>query len=397
VDSYNQQLDQLLNEDLSEILRREQFAFDDLLAEANSRIVLFGAGSLGVKALRCLRSVGIEPLAFSDNNQRRWGTSIDEVSILSPMEAVAKFGSSALFMVTIWSLGHNFRETRDQLLRLGCSRVISTSAMRWKFAEEMLPDFCQELPSKLYQQADEVRAAASLWADDNSRQEYLNHLKWRASGDLGALESPDAEESYFLDSLYDIEVGEVFIDCGAYIGDTAQQVIQRSHEFGHIFAVEADPTNFQSLTDWIKTLETDIARKITACPVAVGASRGRLHFNATGGEGASIAIDGNVVVDCIPIDELVGERHPTFIKMDIEGFELEALKGARGVIQKYLPVLSICVYHRQNDLWRIPLFVRSLVDEYQLFLRAHDVDGWQLVCYAVPLNRLRKNGNGGSI
>ena len=308
---------------------------------------------------------------------------------MSPSEAAEKYGRSALFVVTIWSLGHSFRETQEQLSRLGCSRVTSSSALRWKFADQMLPDFCQDLPHHLYEQADEVRAAASLWADDYSRQEYLNHLQWRARGDLGALSAPDAEESYFLDSVYSIVFpGEVFVDCGAYDGDTAKQVLQRTREIAGFFAVEADPGNFQALKEWAGTLEPDIARRISLCNVAVGASRGQLRFNATGGEGACIAADGEIVVDCVPIDELVGDSKPTFIKMDIEGFELEALEGARGVIQKYQPILSICVYHRQSDLWRIPLFIRSLVTDYQMFLRPHDVDGWQLVCYAVPTNRL---------
>jgi FkbM family methyltransferase len=388
VDNYAGQIDELLSEDFGSVYRREQSAFDNLLAEVDNRVVLFGAGSLGTKALRCLRSVRVEPLAFVDNNEARWGTSIAGVPILSPSEAVEKYGRSALFVVTIWSLGHSFRQTQEQLRELGCSHVASSSALRWKFAEQMLPDFCQDLPHKVYEQADEVRAAASLWADDYSRQEYFNHLKWRALGDLAALEPPVAEEQYFLDSLYSILPGEVFVDCGAYDGDTAKQLLRRSRDFTRFFAIEADPANFRALQEWTGTLEPETARRISACNVAVGARRGQLRFNATGGDGACMAEDGDVVVDCIPIDELAGESNPTFIKMDIEGCELEALEGARGIIEKNQPILSICVYHRQNDLWRIPLFIRSLVKDYRMFLRPHAVDGKELVCYAVPPNRL---------
>jgi FkbM family methyltransferase len=396
VDNYAEQLNQILSEDLGSVRHREQSAFDNLLSAADNKIVLFGAGNLGRKALQCLRSVGVEPLAFADNSPARWGTSVDGVSVLPPAEAAEKFGRAALFMVAIWSLGHSFRQTREQLSRLGCSRVSGTSELRWKFAERLLPDFCQDLPHKVYEQADEVRAAARLWADDYSRREYLNHLKWRALGDMGALEPPDAEESYFLDSVYSIVPGEVFVDCGAYDGDTAKQVLHRTRDIERFFAIEADPANFRALQEWRGTLDSETAGRITACPVAVGASRGQLHFNATGGEGACIAEDGEVVVECIPIDELVGKSKPTFIKMDIEGFEMEALEGARESIQKYQPILSICVYHRQNDLWRIPLYIHSLGKDYRLFLRPHDVDGWQLVCYAVPPNRLRKESGVGA-
>jgi len=93
----------------------------------------------------------------------------------SPKDAADRFGSSAMFMVTIWSLVHAFRETHAKLKSLVCRTVLPSASLRWKFSNELLPDYCQDLPHKLYEQADEVRAAAKLWADDESRSEYLKH------------------------------------------------------------------------------------------------------------------------------------------------------------------------------------------------------------------------------
>ncbi len=387
-DEYLSELDRLLSEPLSGVRARENSAFDKLLADCGNRVVLFGAGNLGRKVLQCLRSIGVEPLAFADNGQSKWGGNIDGIPILSPKEAAAHFGTSAMFLVTIWSLGHSYPESRTSLEAMGCTRVESTASLRWKFADRMLPDFCQDLPHKLYDQAAEVRKVASLWADDASRREYLNHVKWRALGDQNALGPPVKEESYFLDSLYRIKDDEVFVDCGAYTGDTAEQVVRRNPAFGRILAIEADPQNFERLTKWISSLDGPVASRISALNVAVGEKRGQLRFHADGSEGAKLAADGNVVVECVPLDDLTTEAPPTFIKMDIEGAELDALAGARRSIQTHRPILSICVYHKQNDLWRIPLSIHALVEDYFLYLRPHDVDGWQLVCYAVPANRL---------
>jgi FkbM family methyltransferase len=387
-DEYLVELDRILSEPLSSVRERENSAFDNSLAGCGNRLVLFGAGNLGRKVLQCLRSIGVEPLAFADNSPSKWGSQVDGVPVLSPKDAAAQYGGSALFLIAIWSLGHYYRDSRTQLESMGCTHVDSTAFLRWKFADQLLPDFCQDLPHKLYEQAADVRKAASLWADDASRQEYLNHVRWRALGDQNALGPPVKEESYFLESLYRIEDREVFVDCGAYTGDTAEQVIRRNPAFSRIVAIEADPENFDCLTKWIGTLDTPVASRISALNVAVGAKRGKLRFQAGGGEGAKLAADGNVVVECIPIDELAPAAGSTFIKMDIEGAELDALAGARRSIQKNRPILSICVYHKQDDLWRIPLFIDTLVEDYRFFLRAHDVDGWQLVCYAVPANRL---------
>ncbi len=391
MDQYLKNLEDLLAEPLDVVLERERTAFDVLLAAYNGRLVLFGAGSFGRKALQSLRSGGTEPLAFSDNSRSKWGIEVDGVPVLAPQDAAQKYGASALFVVTIWSLGHFYPETQAELESIGCRNVVPSSALRWKHAQQLLPDFCQDLPHKLYEQANQVRAAARLWADDYSRCEYLKQIRWRALGDLGVLNPPDREQSYFLDSLYDIQAGEVFVDCGAYDGDTAKQVVARNRQFGQILAIEADPASFQRLNEWIGGLEADLASRIAAYNVAVGATRGERRFKATGTEGACVATDGDTVVDCIPIDEQVRENPPTFIKMDIEGAEMEALEGARDVIREHQPILSICAYHRQSDVWRIPLFIHSLREDYRFFLRPHDVDGWQLVCYAIPPRRLRSS------
>jgi len=398
------ELDRILSEPLSSVRDREKSAFDKLLAGCGKRLVLFGAGNLGRKALQCVRSIGVEPLAFADNGQSKWGSYVDGVPVLSPRDAATQYGASALFLVAIWSLGHFYPDSRAQLERLGCTHVESTASLRWKFADKLLPDYCQDLPHKVYEQAAAVRKAASLWADDSSRREYLNHVRWRALGDQDALRPPVNEQQYFLDSLYQIDDHEVFVDCGAYIGDTAEQVIRRNPAFSRIVAIEADPGNFDRLTKWIGTLAAPVASRISALNAAVGAKRGRLRFQASGTDGARLAADGNVEVECIPIDGLVSEAGPTFIKMeddllceagptfikmDIEGAELDALEGARRSIQTYRPILSICVYHKQDDLWRIPLFINTLVEDYRLFLRPHEGDGKELVCFAVPLNRMQ--------
>ena len=388
-DEYLVELDRILSEPLSSVRERENSAFDKLLAGCGNCLVVFGAGNLGRKVLQCVRSIGVEPLAFADNSQSKWGSSIDGVPVLSPKDAAVQYGASALFLVAIWSLGHFYRDSRAQLERLGCTHVESTASLRWKFADQLLPDFCQDLPHKLYEQAGEVRKAASLWADDFSRREYLNHVKWRALGDQSALGAPVEEKQYFPDSLYRIDDHEVFVDCGAYIGDTAEELIRRNPAFSRIVAIEADPQNFNCLTKWIARLDAPVSSRISALNIAVGAKRDKLRFQASGNDGARLAADGNIVVECIPIDDLAPEAGATFIKMDIEGYELEALEGARRSIQTHRPILSICVYHRQDDLWRIPLLIHTLVEDYRLFLRPHEADGKELVCYAVPANRFR--------
>ena len=69
--------------------------------------------------------------------------------------------------------------------------------------------------------------------------------------------------------------------------------------------------------------------------------------------------------------------------MDIEGAEIEALKGAEKTIKKYRPKLAICIYHEPDHLYRIPLIIKEMVPEYRIYIRHHSDTASETVCYAV--------------
>ena len=102
------------------------------------------------------------------------------------------------------------------------------------------------------------------------------------------------------------------------------------------------------------------------------------------GMGAASHIGGgDLEVECVALDSMLHDFPVSFIKMDIEGSELATLAGARDLIGRNAPILAICVYHKQDDLWNIPLFIHSLNPGYCFHLRPHLLEGWDLVCYAV--------------
>jgi len=102
------------------VLARERGAFDDLASPLGQKLVLFGAGPLGKGVLAGLRKAGVEPLAFADNNRDRWQQQVMGLTVLSPAEAVERYGKSACFVVTIYQGS----VVRRQLEDLGCQRVI---------------------------------------------------------------------------------------------------------------------------------------------------------------------------------------------------------------------------------------------------------------------------------
>src|SRR5437762_8365155 len=97
------ELELLLSESPAAAMRRESEAFDQLAAPFEKRLVLFGAGGFGRRTLAGLRFLGIEPLAFADNNRQLWGRSVEGVRVVSPQDAAQEFGESAAFVLTIWN------------------------------------------------------------------------------------------------------------------------------------------------------------------------------------------------------------------------------------------------------------------------------------------------------
>jgi hypothetical protein len=121
---------------------------------------------------------------------------------------------------------------------------------------------------------------------------------------------------------------------------------------------------------------------------ALGERAGTVRFSATGTAAAAISSEGTDVVS-VALDNEIKEQ-PSLIKMDIEGSEPAAIRGARTAISRYAPILCVCVYHSQDHLWSIPLQIAESRADYKMFLRPHLRESWDLVCYAIPAPRLLK-------
>jgi FkbM family methyltransferase len=379
----------LFGEGREEAIKRERAAFDEAVQYRPDPLVLFGAGKLGRKTLAGLRKAGIEPVAFTDSNSGLWNKRVEGVQIISPEEAARLYGTTCTFVITIWTgEGYDRMGARKrQLESLGCQRVVPFTLLFWKYADVFLPHYAVDLPHAVYDQSEDVLRACELWADDASRVEYLAQLRWRLESDFDVLPNPVPPPTYFPSDLFQLRQREIFIDCGAYDGDTIQSLLQQPRgSSASIHAFEADPRNFDKLQDMVFALpERD---SIAIHNVAVGASRGTAMFCALSNESSFVSpLSGDIRVDCVSLDEILEGVEPTFIKMDIEGAEPDALKGACGIIKRCAPILAICSYHQQDHLWKIPLLVNSFNKEYRFYLRPHLLEAWDLICYAVPPER----------
>jgi FkbM family methyltransferase len=394
-ETQRRELDQWLSHDPARLRASERHEFDRL--SGGRDIVLMGAGGLGRRTLAGLRQDGFEPLAFADNRIERQGTTLDGLPVLSPEAAATAFGRRAAFVVTIWGANspHRFAHSAAQLRALGADVVCSFPALFWKYPDALLPFYLQDLPSRVLDERTDVRRAFDLWEDDASRAEYVAQVRFRLSADFDGLSHPVAHPQYFPDDLFTWSGDEWMVDGGAFDGDTIRMLsASYGDRFGHVLALEPDPANFAKLQATLAALPPESRAKVDCRQIALASERRTLHLDATGTAASATTVApsaGTIAVSAETLDSIVEGARPTFVKLDIEGFEVDALQGARTTIERHAPILAVCVYHKQDHLWRIPLLLHKLREDYAFFLRPHNEEGWDLVCYAVPRARLTGN------
>jgi FkbM family methyltransferase len=351
-------------------------------------LVLFGAGHLGRKVHAALAGSRFQVLAFADNDPARHGTVLDGLPVLSPAEAAARHGREACFVVTIWRAEgpvQRFPDTEAQLLSLGVRRVAHFTHLAWAHPGGLTPHYALDLPERVLEAREQVRAALELFRDAHSRDLFVRHALWRLTLDFSLLPATDPDEIYFPEGLILPGQDEVLADAGAFDGDTCRRMLERwGTGARRIHAFEPDPASASKFRSWLDGApERD---RIRFHPIALGAEPGTLLFQGTGALNATASGQGGREVPCMTLDQVLGDDPPDFIKMDIEGAELDALRGASGLLAGG-PRLAICLYHVQHHLWTIPNLVHAQLPDHSLHLRYHGTDAWELVLYAVPQGR----------
>lgn len=237
----------------------------------------------------------------------------------------------------------------------------------------------------------EVLKCYDLMADEKSKNVFAGIIVWRVTGKKTEIETEQMSPYFGMDYFSDKNPEEIFIDCGAYIGDTLEDYLtQKNGIFNKIIAFEPDISNFERLTEQIEKecekwkIPKD---KITAYPygVAQNGCKGKVQrYDANSGLGSKIVENlSEESDDCriVSLDESLTEPY-TFLKADIESYEYQMLSGAQKGIRKYKPLLAICLYHNSVDLYSIPLLVSEMLSEYKFAVRHYSDELSETIMYA---------------
>lgn len=332
----------------------------------NRKIAIFPAGNYAQKSYNRLKNeYGIEADFFIDNNPELVGQkACDKPILLKPWESIDSFEDE--YFVIISTCENYYRQIARQLDEAGVPYT-SSDALQTAYIWER------------------AKSVMTLLDDDNSRAAYLGVVWYLLTYDAAYIQTSD--NHYFGIKQFVQPLNEIICDVGAFVGDVTEDYIRRSLGTCKLYAFEPSVKACNALEKRVQRLKEEWAlddgdiQIINAC---VGSESGSVHFLEIG-LNASIASDnlrGSIEVRLCSLDGYFADKTPpTLIKADIEGAEMDLLKGASGIIRKVKPKLCMCIYHEPYDLVQIPEYILQICPEYQFAVRSHSGNHEDAVLY----------------
>lgn len=338
----------------------------EYLQRASLPIVLYGTGDGADKIIRVMDALNIPISAIfvSDDFYRNQQFHGFQVTTLSRLEASLKeFIIVIAFGSHLSEIIHRVKDmAKRHPLVIPDVPVYGDSLFDRDFALAHLP---------------ELEQAYSLLADEPSRQVFQSVLSYKLSGLPAPLfECTCSKDSIFSD-LIPLHTAEDYLDLGAYRGDTIDEFLSIVNGRYHsITALEPDARSFKKLMQYaqalaaVQLLPYGVSDKPQTVYMKAGRGRGSAFTNAAGGTAVQMTS-----VDALGLSV-------SYLKMDVEGSEAAALRGAKNTLQGQRPKLNIACYHRSEDLYLLPLLIHELQPAYQIFMRRHPcLPCWDLNLY----------------
>lgn len=358
--------------------------------EKYEKIIIYGAGKGGKYTKYLLKRVSKVPEFFIDKNAKS-GDSIDEIEVIRP-DAKEAYVYNSEDVLAIISIGDFkvYDEIYELLRALGYKKIITY----------------MELFNQTYLQADnqlavnvsfeyfrenrqDILKAVKLFEDDESLEVYSNFIKGHATKGQVEFSKPCEGLKYHPSNLNMESNFTNFVDCGAGYGETYQTLGEKGIEVKTLLMFEPDKINYSILLDNLKK-QTFLNPVVYTWPCAVYSKTDIIAFDHCGTAGSNILSKSAELVQAVKLDQVLFNYSPTFIKMDIEGAELEAVLGSKEIISSYKPQLAICIYHAINHIWDIPLLIDSWKLDYEFYLRSHNIYGMNTVLYVKPRKGILK-------
>lgn len=338
----------------------------DTLKNDNKPIILYGMGLGAEKIMAELEQRGMKADDIFASDEFVRGHYFKKYKVLKYSEVCEKYDD---FNVVLCFASH-IDSVIDNITKINNEHTV--------FAPDV-PVAGGGLFTREYIEQNEEKfdKAYNLLADEESKKVYIDILNFKVSGKIKYLLSSFCDKDKVYSDILKLNENESIIDLGAYDGDTIREFMNAANgRYKDITAFEPDRKSYKKLLKNTKNMQN-----IVTYNMGVWNKKDTLIFSADAGRNSKLSSQGTSV-EVTDIDSL--NLSPTFIKMDIEGSEMKALEGMEKTIKKYVPKLYICAYHRNEDLFSLPLKVADLSEKYKIYFRhSKYIPAWESNFYCV--------------
>lgn len=354
---------------------------------SKGRIIMFGASTMCEICIRHLEQCGIMVDIICDNNSNRHGEFVTDngrrIKIVSVEEAMGDESGKLCFVA---AGAQHFEAISSQL---GHYTIMET-VMKWSldFYLETVRLLCvQSIPFM-----DRIEELLNFYEDEESLKIIWAHfaMLFDLKNIPDVLKAVSMEKlcipsQYFLENGKYLGKQDIMVDCGAYTGDTLEDLVYRVKydAFLQYDCYEVFPLTYGELGKTVDKLPTGIQKKVRTYCAGVG-EKDTIGRAVADGSGYNSSIQGNgdTAIRIVRLDDIYEKSNVSFLKMDIEGSEQAALRGGKNMIAGCRPMCAISVYHSIAAFWEVPRLLREYVPEYKMILRHHTARWDDTVCYA---------------
>ena len=353
-----------------------QIRYPDFAPGKLSEIAIVGAAIEGQRLCSLAAAHGIKITALVDNNPQVAGSTLS-----GGHEVLGALPADLDPATPIVIASHRVLNATQNLKAQGFTNVLGFGVLQTMYPETFPPHmFYRNWLEDLELNRERYLETYDRLADDVSRSTFNAVIAYRTTGDIEHLAPWVDPVLFYPEDLFSLGTSEIYIDAGAYTGDTIELFVERTNGcFKRVIGFEPDTKNY---AEFSKRFADE--QRIEAKPQGLFKDQRVLRFGADAGRASGLSETGGTEVPVTSIDiELAGDP-ATFIKLNIEGAELDALEGARGTIENWHPRLCVSGYHLASHLWEVPAKFCELSNSYEIYLRQHDGGVIESTYYGLP-------------
>lgn len=368
------------------------------------KVVIFCAGNRCLEILREYFLYPFNDIAFiCDNDSRKWGNKIFNIEICNP-NRLKNEPDDYVVLVAVYN-DFILKRIMQQLAEMKVRNYYSATILMFsnqieRFTPEGNPKYHEINTFKIINShREQINKVREFLKDEKSKwiyDQFVEKVKYNIK-DYSDI-ADDLYEHYFSDGIFQYKKDEILIDGGSFDGDDTiwfdNLLLQQGLRLKKSLCFEPDTNNFgntyRNLEKYYNTRalldgcrQCAEAERFTVFKAGLYEKQCGIGFYEYGAHSSRFT-DGESTssVNAVKLDDIAANENISFIKFDLEGADVPALRGAEETIKRCKPKLALSIYHNIEDLWEIPLMVKAMVPEYQLFIRHHTIYLWDKILYA---------------